>query len=154
MKPATFEEALRLYEKMIINQMKKLSLYKDYDMYYQCGVIGLWYAYERYEEGKGDFSAYALRTVRGYLLSELHREKRSEQRFVNLEESRDPVCVQEEGIDSYVSCLEDRERQVIVDKFVYGFSIGEIAANMELNQNQARYLYRRALKAMREQESR
>ncbi|PGA87746.1 sigma factor [Bacillus toyonensis] len=68
MKPATFTETVVLYEGMIVNQIKKLGIYQDHEEYYQCGLIGLWYAYERYEEGKGSFPAYAVITVRGYIL--------------------------------------------------------------------------------------
>ncbi|MFB6648972.1 RNA polymerase subunit sigma-70, partial [Bacillus toyonensis] len=47
MKPATFTETVVLYEGMIVNQIKKLGIYQDHEEYYQCGLIGLWYAYER-----------------------------------------------------------------------------------------------------------
>lgn len=80
MKPATFTETVTLYEKMIKNQMKKLYLYRDYEEYYQCGLIGLWMAYEKYEEEKGTFAAYALVTVRGYLLEKLKKENRFQKR--------------------------------------------------------------------------
>ena len=68
MKPATFKEAVVLYEGMIVNQIKKLGIYQDYEEYYQCGLIGLWYAYERFDPEKGSFPAYAVVTVRGYIL--------------------------------------------------------------------------------------
>lgn len=53
MKPATFKEAVVLYEGMIVNQIKKLGIRKDYEEYYQCGLIGLWHAYERFDEKRG-----------------------------------------------------------------------------------------------------
>ena len=68
MKPATFKEAVVLYEGMIVNQIKKLGIRKDYEEYYQCGLIGLWHAYERFDAKKGYFPAYAVVTVRGYIL--------------------------------------------------------------------------------------
>lgn len=73
MKPVTFTETVVLYEKMIKNQMKKLCIYREYEEYYQCGLIALWRAYEKYEAEKGSFSAYALVTVRGYLLERLKK---------------------------------------------------------------------------------
>ncbi|OSX99209.1 hypothetical protein BTJ45_03886 [Bacillus mycoides] len=29
---------------MIANQIKRLNIYQDYEEYYHCGLIGLWYA--------------------------------------------------------------------------------------------------------------
>ncbi|MDF4766701.1 sigma factor, partial [Vibrio parahaemolyticus] len=40
-----------------MNQIKKLGIYQDYEEYYQCGLIGLWHAYERYDAKKGSFPA-------------------------------------------------------------------------------------------------
>ncbi len=59
---------------MIINQIKRLNIYQDYEGYYKCGLIGLWHAYERYEEGKRSFPAYAVVTVGGYIVERLKIE--------------------------------------------------------------------------------
>ena len=80
MKPATFKEAVVLYEGMIVNQIKKLVIRKDYEEYYQCGLIGLWYAYERHDAR--EFSAYAVVTVRGYILERLKKEFAVQERCV------------------------------------------------------------------------
>lgn len=48
MKPVNFADTVVLYEGMIIGQIKRLNTYQDHEEYYQCGLIGLWHAYERY----------------------------------------------------------------------------------------------------------
>ncbi|PFA18452.1 MULTISPECIES: sigma-70 family RNA polymerase sigma factor [Bacillus cereus group] len=152
MKPATFTEAVTLYEKMIKNQMKKLCLYKDYEEYYQCGLIGLWKAYEKYEGEKGTFSAYAFVTVRGYLLEKLKKESKFQKRHTCVEqEILQNVCEAEvpSEIQDYMSVLDEQEKYVIFERFYAGKKIHEIAEEMRMTYYQARWIYRRALEKMR-----
>lgn len=152
MKPVTFAEAVRLYEKMIRNQMKKLCLYKDYEEYYQCGLIGLWQAYERYEEGRGTFSAYAFMVVRGHLLEKLKKERKFQERYTCVEqEILQNVCIAEEpsDIQEYMSLLDERERYIIWERFYAGKKMREIADDLAMTYYQVRWIYRQALKKMR-----
>ncbi|WP_459501892.1 sigma-70 family RNA polymerase sigma factor [Bacillus sp. C1] len=152
MKPATFTETVTSYEKMIKNQMKKLCLYKDYEEYYQCGLIGLWMAYEKYEEEKGTFSAYAFVTVRGYLLEKLKKESRFQKRHTFAgQEMLQNVCGAEISSEvwEYMSLLDEKEKRVISECFYVGKKIHEIADEMEMTYYQVRWIYRRALEKMR-----
>ncbi|MFX3623261.1 MAG: sigma-70 family RNA polymerase sigma factor [Ectobacillus sp.] len=148
MKPHTFEEALRLYEKMIKNQMKKLSLYRDYDEYYQCGIIALWRAYMQFEEGKGDFSAYAMRTVRGYLLVRLNKENKLQSRSAAWNpEYMEGIALddKEEDFEVYMDLLDERRSYVLRECFQGGKKLTGIARELGITYDQARYLYRSAL---------
>ncbi|EMA6342542.1 sigma-70 family RNA polymerase sigma factor [Bacillus cytotoxicus] len=153
MKPVTFTEAVTLYEKMIKNQMKRLCLYKDYEEFYQCGLIGLWMAYERYEEEKGSFSNYAFVTVRGYLLEKLKKENRFQTYHTCFEQEHlEHVCGVVEvssEVYEYMSLLNEREKYVITESFFGGKTINEIADEMGLTYYQVRWIYRQALKKMR-----
>ncbi|ABS23973.1 sigma-70 family RNA polymerase sigma factor [Bacillus cytotoxicus] len=153
MKPVTFTEAVTLYEKMIKNQMKRLCLYKDYEEFYQCGLIGLWMAYERYEEEKGSFSNYAFVTVRGYLLEKLKKENRFQTYHTCFEQEHfEHVCGVVEvssEVHEYMSVLNEREKHVITESFFMGKSIDEIAGEMGLTYYQVRWIYRQAFKKMR-----
>ncbi|MCX2827531.1 sigma-70 family RNA polymerase sigma factor [Bacillus pseudomycoides] len=151
MKPATFTETVTLYEKMIKNQMKKLYLYRDYEEYYQCGLIGLWMAYEKYEEEKGTFSAYALVTVRGYLLEKLKKENRFQKRHTFAgQEMLQNVCGAEVSSETqdYMSLLDEKEKHIIYERFYAGKKIHEIAEEMEMTYHQVRWVYRQALGKM------
>lgn len=152
MKPDTFTEAVTLYEKMIKNQMKKLCLYRDYEEYYQCGLIGLWKAYEKYEEKKGTFSAYAFVTVRGYLLEKLKKENRFQKRhtFASREILQNVcgIAVSSE-IQDYMGLLDEEEKHIIVERFYVGKKIHEIAEETGMTYHQVRWLYRQAIKKMR-----
>ncbi|MEN1937292.1 sigma-70 family RNA polymerase sigma factor [Paenibacillus sp. 102] len=152
MKPATFTEAVTLYEKMIKNQMKKLCLYRDYEEYYQCGLIGLWKAYEKYEEEKGTFSAYAFVTVRGYLLEKLKKENRFQKRHTFAsQEILQNVCGAEVSseVQEYMSLLDKKEKYIILEHFYAGKKIHEIAQKLGMTYHQVRWIYRQAIKKMR-----
>ncbi|EEL37698.1 MULTISPECIES: sigma-70 family RNA polymerase sigma factor [Bacillus] len=152
MKPATFTETVVLYEGMIVNQIKKLGIYQDHEEYYQCGLIGLWYAYERYEEGKGSFPAYAVMTVRGYILERLKKECVMQERYVCVGEYDEQFESEETGMraQDFMSVLNKRERYIISERFFVGKKMGEIACEMGMTYYQVRWIYRQALEKMRD----
>ena len=119
MKPATFKEAVVLYEGMIVNQIKKLGIRKDYEEYYQCGLIGLWYAYERYDAEKGSFPAYAVVTVRGYILERLKKEFAVQERCVCVGEYEDIFHFEdvEIRVKDFMSVLDEKEKYIIFERF-------------------------------------
>ena len=119
MKPATFKEAVVLYEGMIVNQIKKLVIRKDYEEYYQCGLIGLWYAYERYDAEKGSFPAYAVVTVRGYILERLKKEFAVQERCVCVGEYEDIFHFEdvEIRVKDFMSVLDEKEKYIIFERF-------------------------------------
>ncbi|MFD3446595.1 sigma-70 family RNA polymerase sigma factor [Microbacteriaceae bacterium 4G12] len=152
MKPCTFEEAVHLYERLIKSQMKKLGIYRDHEDYYQCGLVALWRAYEQFEEEKGSFPAYALQTVRGYLLVQLEREKRFETRHTKLDQELVERIMYEEKEDSfdlYIEQLNEQQRYVMTERFCYGKKLIEIAAQMNVTYDSARHSYRSALEKLR-----
>ncbi|KEK25432.1 sigma-70 family RNA polymerase sigma factor [Bacillus gaemokensis] len=152
MKPITFTETVTLYEKMIKNQMKKLCLYRDYEEYYQCGLIALWIAYERYEEEKGTFSSYAFVTVRGYLLEKLKKESKIQKRYTCVEQDvLQNVCGAKalSDVQDYMSLLDESEQHIISERFYMGKKMHEIAEEKGMTYHQVRWIYRQALEKMR-----
>ncbi|MGE6539009.1 sigma-70 family RNA polymerase sigma factor [Bacillus luti] len=152
MKPANFKEAVVLYEGMIVNQIKKLGIRQDYEEYYQCGLIGLWYAYERFDAEKGFFPAYALVTVRGYILERLKKESTVQERYVCVGEYEDIFHFEdiEMRAKDFMSVLDEKEKYIIFEHFFVGKTIGEIALETEGTYYQVRWVYRQALKKMRD----
>lgn len=153
MKPATFAQTVTLYENMIKGHLKKLSIYKDHEEYYQCGLIALWRAYVNYDEKKGSFSSYAYITVRGNLIEQLKKEKRFENRHAVMDQEKvQYVGGQKENeteLFEYVSMLNEREAFVITEHFSARKPMREIAEELGITYNQARWIYRQALKKMR-----
>lgn len=152
MKPATFKEAVVLYEGMIVNQIKKLGIRKDYEEYYQCGLIGLWHAYERFNEKKGYFPAYAVVTVRGYILERLKKEFAVQERCVCVGEYEDIFHFEdvEIRVKDFMSVLDEKEKYIIFERFFVGKTMVEIALETEMTYYQVRWMYRQALEKMRD----
>ncbi|MBH0340268.1 sigma-70 family RNA polymerase sigma factor [Bacillus cereus] len=152
MKPATFKEAVVLYEGMIVNQIKKLGIYQDHEEYYQCGLIGLWYAYERFDAEKGYFPAYAVVTVRGYILERLKKESTVQERYVCVGEYEDIFHFEdvEMKVKDFMSVLDEKEKYIIFERFFAGKTMGEIALETEMTYYQVRWMYRQALEKMRD----
>lgn len=132
--------------------MKKLCIYRDYEEYYQCGLIALWRAYEKYDEEKGSFPAYALATVRGYLLEQLKKECRVQDKEVCTEhyvlENIGGEEKQRETFE-YMSMLEENEQFILFEHFYSGKKMHEIATELGMTYHQARWIYRQALNKMR-----
>ncbi|PER25808.1 RNA polymerase subunit sigma-70 [Bacillus sp. AFS054943] len=152
MKPATFKEAVVLYEGMIVNQIKKLGIYQDHEEYYQCGLIGLWYAYERFDAEKGSFPAYAVVTVRGYILERLKKEFAVQEKCVYVGEYEDIFHAEEieTRAKDFMSVLNEKEKYIIFERFFVGKTMGEIALDTEMTYYQVRWVYRQALEKMRD----
>ncbi|PER35088.1 RNA polymerase subunit sigma-70 [Bacillus cereus] len=152
MKPETFADTVVLYEGMIVNQIKRLNIYPDYEEYYQCGLIGLWHAYERYEEEKGSFPAYAVVTVRGYILERLKKECVVQERYVCTDQYEERFECEDVGTRAkdFMSVLDDREKHIISERFFEGKNMGGIANEIGMTYYQVRWLYRQALEKTRD----
>ena len=150
MKPATFKEAALLYEGLIVNQIKRLGIYQDYEEYYQCGLIGLWHAYEKFDAEKGSFPAYAVVTVRGYILERLKKEFAVQEKCVCVGEYEDIFHFEdiEMKAKDFMSVLDEKEKYIIFERFCRKDD-GEIALETEMSYYQVRWMYRRALEKMR-----
>lgn len=153
MKPRSFEEAVLLYDRLIKGQIKKLYLSYDFDEFYQCGLIGLWKAYTKFDEKKGHFAAYALYTVRGYLLVQLKRERRYFENHKTWDLIHSEIGSEEvsETFTQYMSLLNKKERYVMEEKFGQTRKLTEIARDMHLTYDQVRYVYARALVKLRKE---
>lgn len=154
-KPATFEDCLGQYDRMIKNIMKKLHIFKQFEDYYQIGRIALWSAYNSYNSDKGSFSNYAFITVRGNILNQITKERKYEERFVVVEEhSEDPVFEEEafvlEQFISYLEGISIQQKKILVDRFYYNKKFSEIACELKMEENSVRSSYRYALKRLRD----
>lgn len=55
----------------------------------------------------------------------------------------------EDGFHSYIACLGERERRIMIFRFVEGLSFREIAEEMKLPLNTVSSMYYRALEKIR-----
>lgn len=157
-KPKTFEDCLIQYTPMIKSLIKTLRIYKNYEDYYQVGLVALWQAYEHFIEEKGSFSNHAYTTVRGHLLNEMTKENKYEQRFVVVDSYKEEVHYQDEAFlfDQFMSHLDgisSLQKQILVDRFYLSKSFSEIAIRCNMPEASVRSSYLYALKRLRKQKA-
>lgn len=155
-KPKTFEDCLLQYSPMVKSLIKTLRIYKNFEDYYQVGLVALWHAYEHFKEEKGSFSNHAYTTVRGHLLNEMTKENKYEQRFVVVDSHKEEVHYHDEAFlfDHFISHLDGvsvLQKRILVERFYLNKSFNEIAIRCNKPEASVRSSYLYALKRLRKQ---
>lgn len=130
-----FEEVLKQYEPMISACIRKLSIYKNHELYRQAGRIALWKAWVKFDMEKGDFAPYAYRSIYGGMLDELKREKRQEEQVDPVEDEKLAFLLEQslvksflrEDLDNAIESLHSYEREFLMWIFVEGISLQQAA---------------------------
>jgi len=157
-KPHTFEQCLIHYSPMIKSLIKTLRIYKNYEDYYQVGLVALWHAYEHFKEEKGSFSNHSYTTVRGHLLNEMTKESKYNQRFVVVDSYKEEVTYHDEAflLDQFISHLDGistLQKQILIERFYLNKSFSEIADRCKMPEASVRSSYLYALKRLRKQKT-
>ncbi|GGI16612.1 sigma-70 family RNA polymerase sigma factor [Gottfriedia solisilvae] len=158
MKPKSFEDCLIQYTPMVKSLIKTLRIYKNYEDYYQVGLVALWHAFEHFKEEKGSFSNHAYTTVRGHLLNEMTKESKYDQRFVVVDSYKEEVHYHDEAFlfEQFMSHLEgvsSLQKQILIDRFYLSKSFSEIAIRCNMPEASVRSSYLYALKRLRKQKT-
>ncbi|MBU8905942.1 sigma-70 family RNA polymerase sigma factor [Desertibacillus haloalkaliphilus] len=152
-----FDIIAKQYEPIIKKQIKSLNIYKNYDDFYQQGLIGLWEAYERFDPEKGSFATFAIASVRGKMLSLLAKETRYEEhhQFAIEDENQDMIDEKtvrrsEPGwLDAYTASLSDRQRLWVEEAILLEKTTKEIATSYDVSINTVSTWRKQALKKLR-----
>ncbi|MDT8860366.1 sigma-70 family RNA polymerase sigma factor [Alkalihalobacillus sp. MEB130] len=153
----TFDVVLENYEPMIKKQMVSLRIYKDFDEFLQLGRIALWEAYERFDPSKGNFSTFAISTVRGKFMTLLTKETKyaerneiaDDVRFAYIPSEWEMTPLEQEMLDSYTVHLTDREKTWVHEAIFLQKHTNEIAATYGVSPISVRQWKQSALKKMR-----
>lgn len=87
----SFEEVKAAFTPMIHYHIRKLSIYKNKEEFFQLGLIALWQAYQRFNPEKGSFSSYAYVSIKGAMMQEISKSrKEDEQSFAASDEFFEP----------------------------------------------------------------
>ncbi|MBB5323896.1 DNA-directed RNA polymerase [Anoxybacillus tepidamans] len=101
-----FEQLEEMYRPMIVSIMKKLHLTKEWDEYYQIGLIALWEASEQFQPEKGSFSSFVYKKVYWSMISHLRKQCRRKEK----------ECLFTEEIANIIPApLHDDEWSVLAD---------------------------------------
>ncbi len=134
-----FDLLVEQYSRMIHGIMKSLAIYKDYDDYYQIGLIALWDAANLYDEKKGKFSTYAFSFIRGRMLMFLRQQKKHEKEQSVFNENLLQKLVYEELFlekEDFLACfayLTEKEERWVLLRFYHGLSNSDIAKMEKMN---------------------
>lgn len=132
----SFEEVLKQYEPMIFAAIRKLNIYRDYEEYKQAGRVALWHAWQRFDEDKGNFTAFAYRSIQGAILDELKIESRFGEYHLQMEDDLvDTVmdsssfigCEWSGSLAEALDLLSLAELELIQSLFIEGISLAECA---------------------------
>ncbi|WP_171016980.1 sigma-70 family RNA polymerase sigma factor [Pseudalkalibacillus caeni] len=134
--PLSFEEIARKYEPLIKSQLKKLHVFKDFELYYQAGLIGLWEAYLQFEESKGTFSSFAYSKIRWKITDEIKKDIRIQEKQTTVSDDVlsgviDPSSVyllETEILQSYLTGLTDNQCKWVVHSVLEQKQTKQIAA--------------------------
>lgn len=100
----SFEQIAEQYTPMIYSIMRRLTIYKNKEEFFQMGLIALWEAQQQFNPGKGSFTNYTYNHILGRYLDEFRRlNKEVEHTTIPAEEFWQYL------IDESVSSLLDEE---------------------------------------------
>lgn len=157
MKPATFEETLTHYERLIKSLMKKLHLYQNHEEYYQLGLIALWKAYENYDASIGNaFSSYAYQTIYYDLLNHLKKESHHQAHTTYLDTTITEIIPDKENntldnfhFSQYIKKLSPTEQLILTEKFQHDLTFKQIAQKHNMHLEKVKSAYRYSLKKLK-----
>jgi RNA polymerase sigma factor (sigma-70 family) len=131
----SFEKLAIKYEPMIYKIIHSLHIYKNWEDYYQIGLIGLWEASTRFEPSKGTFMNYAYSMIKGKIMTEMTKSNLHEERNIYAKEDfweciEDSNSVQPlEGtlLLSYCETLSKNQYKWLIYTVRHNLTVKEIA---------------------------
>ncbi|TWT27883.1 sigma-70 family RNA polymerase sigma factor [Planomicrobium sp. CPCC 101110] len=151
-----FEMVIEQYTPMISALIRKLHIYRDFEVYRQAGKVALWQAYKRYDKTKGNFTPFAYRSIHGALLDELKHEARFASQVTVVESESFEGLVDSRFTDELPEWLDqvqltEEERRLLENLFVEGRSLAELAVLHQLSLAGMKKRRERLLKKVRSQ---
>lgn len=129
-----FEDILQQYEPMISASIRKLNIYRDHDSFIQAGRIALWQAWNRFDAAKGNFTAFAYRSIRGAMLDEMKKENKFEEHVMRMEDKSLGNLIESKsndrtlnGLAEVMETLSSAEQELVQWLFIDGFTLSECA---------------------------
>jgi RNA polymerase sigma factor (sigma-70 family) len=154
----SFEEVVEVHSPLILHILKTLHVYKDHEIYYQVGLVGLWEAQSRYNPDKGAaFATFAFSIIRGRILSSLTKENQYYTRFQPTEheeqldafDESSEIKLEEDILTTYCSDLTENQRKWVVGKIIEDKKIKDIALEHGVSMEAVKTWRREALKKLR-----
>ncbi|MGE7622476.1 sigma-70 family RNA polymerase sigma factor [Viridibacillus sp. NPDC096237] len=154
-----FEIVLAQFEPMITSVMNRCRIYREHEQYRQAARIGLWKAWSKYEDSRGDFAPYAYRCIQGAVLDELKKESRNEERNIPVESDTLELLTINKRVeksnthilDSILEALPPKDLQLLILLYIKGYSYDELAVMEGLTKGGIKKRRDRIMKQIREE---
>jgi RNA polymerase sigma factor (sigma-70 family) len=150
-----FEEVLYNFMPLIKAQIRALRIYKDYENYFQVGMIALWDAYRNFDSTKGSFSNYAYHTVRGKLKTELRKQSNVQQHEKMKEDiilgHYEETYLQSEMVQALLQQLTTKQRKWFYYAIIEHMTPSEIALQEGVSTEAVKSWRRQALRKLKKQ---
>jgi RNA polymerase sigma factor (sigma-70 family) len=155
-KDLIFQKLAKQFEPLIWHVIRSFRIYKDFDLYYQAGLIGLWKAWRQFDPNKGEFSAFVFLKVKGQILNELEKEGSFQHRHMLTEHDErtanqlyEEYPLEREMLLSYCHELTDNQKKWVLQTFLEGKKLQEIAECEGVTYEAVKSWRRGALKQLR-----
>lgn len=133
----SFEQVAEQYTPMIYSIMRRFTIYKNKEEFFQVGLIALWEAQQHYDPEKGTFTNYAYNYILGRFLSEFRRHNKdkenitvpTEEFWEYLIDNSASNLLEEETLLAYCQNgqLSDNQTKWVLYTFLKGCGINQIA---------------------------
>jgi len=141
---------------MIHHMIKKLAIYKDKDEFIQLGLISIWETIGSFNPGKGEYSNYLYRHMRGRFLDELKRRTREMNRtaypkeeFWEVMESPDLYREEKHYIEGICKGLSNGETKWVIYTFINQMTIKEIAEQENVSPSAVKWWKKGAIEKLK-----
>ncbi|ANB57762.1 RNA polymerase sigma factor, sigma-70 family protein [Anoxybacillus sp. B7M1] len=154
---SSFAKLEKTYRPMIISMIKKLHVTKEWDEYYQIGLIALWEASCQFEKEKGSFSSFVYKKVYWAMVSHLRRQCHRKKRECTLTDGLihilfDDRTIYKEGIvEQALKSLTERQKKWLIGYIIEGKSLKAIAEEEGVAVGTVKQWRVEALKKLRKQ---
>lgn len=137
-----FSAVAAQYQPMIHQIIRRLSIYKNKEDFFQIGLIALWEAYEKFDSGQGEFLNYAYMTVKGRMINELKRQQTRElssislENFDGLNDGGSLDCykrLEHENMVVYTKNLTENQKRWLWLTFIEQKTLTEIASTYDVS---------------------
>ena len=153
-----FERLVELHHPLILHVLRSVHIYREHDIYYQVGLIGLWEAQTRFNTEKGSFSTFAFSTIRGKVLASLSKENQFHDRNLTtqydsqldvIDESAE-VEIEEDILTTYCEGLSENQLKWVKGKFIEDKKNKDIALEHGVTEQAVKSWGREAMKKLRQ----
>lgn len=142
---------------MIHKIIHSLHIYKDFDQYFQLGLIALWETTEKFDEKQGKFESLAYSMIRGRMLEQLKKESTYANRFTvsdsftdfERNDERSEIPLEKEILLSYCTGLSEKEYTWVQETFIRQKTISDIAKKENVKVETVKTWRKRALQKIR-----